>query len=187
MNSDISLLDRNECLLILVDIQKSMLNLCLEPERVAQTAALLIDFARIVGIPVLLTEQNPLKLGKFLPELTEKLPDQTVMSKVEFSCFENEAIRDKVYQSGRKIILLAGIETHVCIYQTGIQGIRYGYQIQVVADAVSSRTHINMEVGLRRLAQAGAVVTTAEIIIFEILKRAETLEFRNLLPLIKKI
>ncbi len=187
MNQDVSLLDRKDCLLLVVDLQKSMLNECLDSDRVVRLGGVLIDFARIVDIPILLTEQNPLKLGKFIPEIAEKVSDQAVMSKVEFGCFENESIRDTVAAMGRKTVLLAGIESHVCIFQTGLQALRYGYRVHVIADAVTASNSLNHEVGLRRLTRAGAVVATTEMTLFEILKRAETLEFRNLLPLIKKI
>ena len=150
-------------------------------------AALLMDFARVTGIPTLLTEQNPSKLGKFLPELAARLPEQAILSKVEFGCFENEVIRRTVAETGRKTILLAGIEAHVCIFQTGVQALQGGFRLHVIADAVSARNALGREVGLRRLVRAGGVLTSTEMLVFELLKRAGTPEFRELLPLIKNI
>ena len=187
MNANAELLKKDDCLLLLVDLQKSMLANCVAADRVRNNAFILIDIARILNIPIILTEQNPRKLGTFLQELTAKSPNPVVFSKNQFGCFENETIQQAITATGRKTVIIAGIEAHICIFQTGIGGIRRGYRVQVVADAVSASNQMNLDVGLERLRRAGAVITSMEMAIFELLKQADTDEFRNVLPHIKKI
>ncbi|MEW6673798.1 MAG: isochorismatase family protein [Thermodesulfobacteriota bacterium] len=181
------LLDKEDSLLLLVDVQQTMLANCVAPDRVRQNASILIDIARILTIPIILTEQNPRKLGTFLPELTAKSPNPVVFSKNQFGCFENGAIRQAIAATGRKTIILAGIEAHICIFQTGIGGIQLGYRVHVAADAVSASSQMNLDIGLGRLRRAGAAISSMEMAIFELLKKADTEEFRNVLPHIKKI
>lgn len=185
MDTNDVLLESRDCLLLMVDIQQSMLNPCMEAEQVQQRAAILIDMAQILEIPIVFTEQNPVKLGKFLPELTGKVSVPTVLSKIEFGCFENQAISETIEKSGRKTIILCGIETHICIFQSGLQAIQRGYRIHVPMDATSSPTVLNRDIGLRRLEKSGAVISSSEMIIFELLKRAGTSQFRRALPVIK--
>ena len=186
MNAYAELLNKDDSLLLL-DLQKSMLASCVAADRIRNNAFILIEIARILSIPIMLTEQNPRKLGIFLPELTAKVPNQAVFSKNQFGCFENETIQQAVAATGRKSIILASIEAHICIFQTGIGGIRLGYRVHVVADIVSASSQMNLDIGLERLKRAGAVITSMEMAIFELIKIADTDEFRNVLPHIKQI
>lgn len=186
-NIHAELIDKEDALLLLVDIQKSMLSPCIDAEKIQRHASVLIDIAQILGLPIIFTEQNSLKLGKFLPELTGKVSDPLVLSKLEFGCFENRAIHDAIEKSGRKTIIICGIETHICIFQTGVQGLQLGYRIHIVGDAVSSPAQSNRETSLRRLERSGAVVSSTEMVIFELLRRAGTPEFRQMLPIIKAL
>lgn len=181
-----ALLKREECLVLLVDLQRSMLSACRDAERVRERTAVLIDVAEILRIPIVFTEQNPVKLGRFLPELIEKVLEPLVFDKVEFGCFENPSIADAIEASGRKTIILSGIETHICIFQTGLQGLRLDYRVHVASDATSCSGVLNHNVGLNRLERAGAVISSTEMIMFELLKQAGTAEFRKALPIIKK-
>jgi len=187
LNTDHELLERNDSLLLLVDLQKSMLANCVAADRIRENAALLIQFARVLQIPAIFTEQNPGRLGPFLPELTTGVPDPAVFEKIEFGCFENEPIRRAVADSGRRSILLAGIEAHVCIFQTGIRALALGYRVHAVADAISASSRMHLDIGLGRLEQGGAVITSMEMAVFELLRQADTVEFRAALPYIKKI
>jgi len=187
LNAYAELLNRDDSLLLLVDFQKSMLANCVASDRIQNNAFILIDVARILNIPIILTEQNPRKLGTFLPDLAAKVPNPVVFSKNQFGCFENEMIRQAIAATGRKSVILAGIEAHICIFQTGSGGLRLGYRVHVAADAVSASSQGNLEIGLGRLKHAGAVISSMEMVIFELLKQADTDEFRNVLPHIKKI
>lgn len=186
MNANLDFLNRSDCILLLVDIQKTLLDLCAEAERLSFNAAALIEAARVFHIPVLCSVHNKEKLGGFLPELTGQIPNPRMLDKLEFNCFENQSIAEAVRETGRRTLLLAGIETHVCIFHTGVGALRLGYRVHVASDAVASRSVLNRETGLRRLDRAGAVISSTEMIVFELLNRAGTGEFRSLLPLLKK-
>ena len=187
MNADADFLVRQDCLMLLVDIQKTMLDPCLDNELVTNHASALVDIAGLLKIPIIFSVHNAEKLGGFLPELLKRVSQPKVFNKVEFSCFENEAIFRVVQGSGRRTLLLAGLETHVCIFHTGAHALRLGYRVHVAADAVTSRSKVNREVGLRRLERAGAVISSTEMMIFELLNRAGTPEFRAALPLLKTL
>ena len=180
-------LESADCVLFLIDIQKSMLDLCPDRQRVVKNSAALITIADQFGIPILLSQHNAAKLGGFLPELVERAAAPTVLDKLEFSCFENPAMADAVAKTGRETLLLAGIETHVCIFHTAAHALRLGFKVQVAADAVASRSELNWRVGLDRLDRAGGVISSTEMIIFELLQRAGTDQFRAALPLLKTL
>jgi len=187
MNVYSDFLVRQDCILLLVDIQKVMLDPCVEADQVRKNVAALIDIAKLFEIPVMFSVHNAEKLGGFLSELLERVSEPNIFKKLEFSCFENESISRAMQESGRRTVLLAGLETHVCIFHSGAHALRWGYRVHVAADAVTSRSRINREIGLRRLERAGAVISSTEMIIFELLNRAGTSEFRAALPLLKTL
>jgi len=180
-------LAREDCLLLLVDIQESMLDLCVQKDRVVKNCAALIDIVSIFEIPVFFSQHNAVKLGGFLRELVAKVQHPVIRDKLEFSCLENEGIARALGNTGRRTILLAGLETHVCIFHTGADAARLGYRVHVAGDAVTSRSPFNWETGLRRLERAGVVISSTEMIIFELLNRAGTPEFRRALPVLKAL
>jgi nicotinamidase-related amidase len=178
---------RSEALLLIVDIQKTMFDLCVEKHKVTQNINALIDMANNLEIPIVFTEHNPVKLGNFDNSMTQKSPDSPVLNKMEFSCFGNEIIGKTIADTGKKSIILAGIESHVCIFQTGAQAIQEGYHVHVVADAVSARSNFSLKTGLDRLRHAGSVITTTEMLVFELLLKAGTPDFKKMLPTIKTL
>ena len=178
---------REDCVLLLVDMQKSMLDLCIHQDRVVKNCAALIDVASIFEIPILCSQHNAEKLGGFLPELVAKVQQPVIRDKLEFSCLENEGIAQALENMRRRTVLLAGLETHVCIFHTGAHAARLGYLVHVAGDAVTSRSQFNWETGLRRLDRAGVVISSTEMIIFELLNRAGTPEFRRALPVLKAL
>jgi nicotinamidase-related amidase len=180
-------LKKDDCLLLLVDIQKVMLDPCPEGDVVHKHSVALLEIARILEIPVLFTVHNAEKLGGVLPRLTEQLGSPKVFNKIEFSCFENEAIARALEGFARRTLLMAGLETHICIFQTAAHALRLGYRVHVAADAVASRKSLDWEVGLKRLEKAGALVSSTEMMIFELLSRAGTPEFRAALPFLKAL
>jgi nicotinamidase-related amidase len=187
MNAYAEFLVREDCILLVVDFQKVMLEPCLEKDPVRKNIAALIDIAGMVEIPILFSVHNPSKLGGLLPELLDRVPQPSLFEKIEFSCMENEGIFRALQDSGRRTLLLAGLETHVCIFRTAAQALRLGYRVHLAADAVTSRSAINREVGLRRAERAGAVISSTEMMIFELLSRAGTPEFRAALPVLKTL
>ncbi len=187
MNCHQEFLNRGDCILLLVDIQRSMLDLCVDRDLTVLNAGALIETAELFGIPVLCSVHNSVKLGGFVPELTNKISKPEVLDKLEFNCFENEEIARTLLGMGRKTLLLAGIEGHVCIFHTGVGALRLGYRVHIAHDAVTSRRASDKQTGMHRLDRAGAVISSTEMMIFELLNRAGTNEFRALLPMLKRL
>jgi nicotinamidase-related amidase len=187
MNCYQEFLNRGDCILLLVDIQKSMLDLCVDRDRTVLNAGALIEAAGLFGIPLLCSVHNSAKLGGFLPELSDKISGPKVLDKLEFNCFENDGIARAILETGRKTLLLAGLEGHVCIFHTGVGALRLGYRVHIAHDAVTSRRASDKQTGMQRLDRAGAVISSTEMMIFELLNRAGTKEFRALLPLLKRL
>ncbi len=165
MNSYLDFLDRGDCILLLVDIQKSMLDLCVDRDHTVLNASALIEAAELFGIPVLCSVHNPDKLGGFLLELTNKISEPKLLNKLEFNCFENEDIARAMEQTRRTTLLLAGIEGHVCIFHTGVGALHLGYRVHIAHDAVTSRRASDKQTGMHRLDRAGAVISSTEMII----------------------
>jgi nicotinamidase-related amidase len=187
MNVYSEFLERSDCALLLVDLQKPVLDGCVNGDRVVKKSAALMDMASLLGIPMFFSVQNPEKLGGCLPELLEKVREPRVFHKMEFGCFENEAFTRALIEAERRTLLIAGIEAHVCVFHTAAQALRLGLRVHVAADAVSSGSVFDRDTGLRRLERAGAVVSSTEMIVYELLNRAGTSEFRSALPLLKKL
>jgi nicotinamidase-related amidase len=178
---------REDCLLLLVDVQKSMPDLRVHKEQVLKNCAAVIDVAAILEIPVIFSQHNAEKLGGVLPKLVAKVRGPVIRNKLEFSGFENEELARTLENIGRWSILLAGLETHVCIFHTGAHGARLGYRVHLAADAVTSRGLFNWKKGVRCLERAGVVISSTEMIIFELRNRARTPEFRKALSLLKTL
>lgn len=187
MQDTLRFLGRQDSFLLVVDIQQSLLDPCVHAARVKKNAAALIAFVQLFDIPVLFSEQNPERLGKTLPDLIEMAPHAKVLEKLEFGCFENAPLREAIRGMGRNTMILCGIHTHVCIFHTGMQALSLGYRVHVVSDAVSSPKASDYETGLRRLERAGAVISSTEMVIYELLNRAGTPEFKKALPLLKTL
>jgi nicotinamidase-related amidase len=167
--------------LIVVDLQEGFRKAVPDFDRVAKATATLIGGAEAIGIPVVVTEQYPKGLGKTAPEVVERLPEGTQpLEKVSFSAADAEGFD----LGGRDQALLSGIETHVCVNQTALDLIGSGVEVHVAQDAVSSRTEENKQVGLQKMVRAGALLTSVEMGLFELLGRAGTDEFKRIQKLI---
>jgi nicotinamidase-related amidase len=171
---------------LLIDVQERLAS-AMQPDALAgvqRNASVLLKAAQRLGLPVVATEQYPKGLGRTVPALRELVPSAP-MEKVEFSCGANQAIARHILSTGRRQIVVAGMEAHVCVFQTVRDLARGGFSVFVPEDAVLSRTEANREVGLRLCAQAGAVLTSTETVLFDLLGTAGTPEFKELAPLIK--
>ena len=180
-------LDPRRSALLVVDIQENLMKVIHGREEVAKNSALLIRAAKALEIPVLATTQYVARIGDFVPEVKEALEGITPVDKLEFGCFNNEAARELVRNAGPEVdtLVICGVETHICIYQTVLGALLNNYRVWVPADAVSSRNLKNYETGLERLRQIGAVVANSEMIIYDWLQKAGTPVFKQLLPLLK--
>lgn len=175
------------CALLVVDIQERLMPVINGRENVTRNSALLMKAAKVMNIPVLATTQYVARIGALLPEINEELGDVVPLDKMEFDCFANQAIKERVKELPQQIntLIVCGVETHICIYQTVLGALGEGYRVWVPADAVSSRVVRNYETGLERIKELGAIVGNTEMIIYDLLHRAGTREFKELLPFLK--
>jgi nicotinamidase-related amidase len=176
---------RSKAGLVVVDIQERLLPAIFENERLVQNAVRLIKGATILGLPLFATEQYRKGLGATAPKIAAAIPGFSPLEKVAFSaCGANDFIallkRKRVSD-----IILCGMEAHVCILQTCLDLLAMRFRVFVAADAVSSRSPGNYHVGLERMRDAGAVIVSAEMILFELLEKAGTDEFKQILALVK--
>ena len=176
------LLDKDDSLLVIIDMQERLFPVMADKEKILDNAIRLVKFSRIMGLPVLLTEQQ--KLGDTIPEIREELTDVEPIEKLEFDCFRSDLFNDKLAQLNRKSLIIAGIEAHICVTQTALHAFS-DYGVHVVSDAVSSRSLHNWEVALRRMEQGGITITSTEMVIYELLEKAGTDTFREVLQLVK--
>jgi nicotinamidase-related amidase len=174
-------LDRDRAALVVIDVQEGFRKAIPDFERVAKATATLIEGAEAIGIPIVISEQYPKGLGETAPEVAEHLPEGTrPLEKVVFSVAEAEDFD----LAGRDQALVCGIETHVCVNQTVLDLLEDGADVQVAEDAVGSRTEENRRIGLHKMERAGAVLTSVETALFELLGRAGTDEFKAVQKLI---
>lgn len=175
---------QRSCLLI-VDVQQGLAPVTSDPRRVYRGCSLLLRAATRLGLPVVVSEQYPKGLGATSPDVMEWVPEGSVMEKLHFSCAADEAIRSRIQGFGRDQIVIAGIESHICVLQTALGFLEAGFKPVVVADACASRDPANYQAAMARLAAAGVGIATVEMVIFEWLHRAGTSEFKELSALIK--
>lgn len=175
-------LDRERAVLVVVDVQEAFRKALADFEDIARASAVLARGAAELGLPVIVTEQYPKGLGRTVDEVAEALPDGVEpLEKVRFSAAE----ADGFDLGGRDQALVCGIETHVCVNQTVLDLLGRGTGVQVVADAVGSRTAANRELGLERMERAGAALTSVETALFELLGGSDAPEFKKLQALVK--
>jgi nicotinamidase-related amidase len=176
-----SRLDPERTALIVVDVQEAFRKAIPDFDRIAKATATLIEGAGIIGVPVVATEQYPKGLGETVPEVADHLPEDTEpLEKVCFSATDAEGFD----LAGREQALVCGIETHVCVNQTTLALLDGGVEVQIAEDAVGSRFEENKHVGLHKMERAGAVMTSVETALFELLGKAGTDEFKSVQKLI---
>ena len=171
--------------LVVVDVQGKLANLMDNKEPLFANVEILIKAAKALEIPILWCQQNPKGLGPTLPQIAELLADSEPIDKFSFSCCGDENFTEQLKNSRRKQIILCGIETHVCIYQTAMDLLDRDYEVNLVADAVSSRSAENKHIALQRLSADGAYLSSTEMTIFELLKTAKHPKFKELAKLIR--
>lgn len=182
VSSTSHLITREDSVLVVIDVQEKLLPVIAEKEKVTDNVVRLLKSAQIMGLPLILTEQE--KLGNTVPEILDAAQHLSPIRKLDFNCFGCQDFVDQVSRLGRKTLILAGVEAHICVAQTALGAIP-DYIVHVVSDATSSRSLDNWKVALKRMRQAGVVITSTEMVIYELLQRAGTDEFRAVLPLVK--
>lgn len=179
------MLTRENSVLLVVDVQGKLAQLMHEKAALFANLARIIKGAQVLDVPIIVTEQNPAGLGPTIAELAPLLTDVQPISKMSFSCSDNEQFMQELHTLGRKQVLMTGIETHICVYQTTQSLCDLGYDVQVVTDAVSSRTAANKAIGLERMREAGAHMTSTEMALYELLQVAEGPAFKEILKIVK--
>jgi len=180
-------LDAGQCALVVIDIQEKLLPAVLNREELVRNSRMLIRLATILEIPVLLTTQYSRGLGATVPEIAELLPGVKAVDKMEFSCFGRDEFRASLRElpGQRTTVLLCGMESHICVMQTALGALENGYMLHVAADAVGSRTDLNWRLGLERMESAGCVISSTEMMMYELLRMSGTAQFKEMLPYIK--
>jgi|SRR5271167_1145069 len=180
-------LDAAQCALIVVDIQEKLLPPIFNKEAMVKNAQLLIRLAKILSIPTMVTTQYSKGLGATVPEIASLLSDVRTIDKVEFSCFGSDEFRSglKKLPGKHNTVLLCGMEAHICVAQTALGALNDGYLVHVASDAVGARAEWNWKIGLDRMRAAGAVISSTEMMMYELLRCSGTSQFKQLLPYIK--
>jgi nicotinamidase-related amidase len=178
-------LDQQSAALVIIDIQEKLAAVMEHKEQVVENCLHLVELAKLLKIPILLTEQYPKGLGKTLPEIQEVLPAYAPVEKTDFDCCREEGFPEKVASLGRKKLILTGMEAHVCVLQTALGLIKKGYAVHVVQDAIASRYKSNFKVGIEFMRSAGIVITSTEMVLFQLLERSGTEAFKLITKRIK--
>src|ERR1700716_2869756 len=181
------LLDADQCALVVVDIQEKLLPPIFQKDQLLRNAQLLIRAARVLKIPTLVSTQYTKGLGGTVPEIASLLHGTEPIDKQLFSCFGSDVFCTllKRLPGNRNTLLLCGMETHICAMQTALAALGEGYLVHVASDAVSSRAEWTWKVGLDRMRTAGAVISSTEMMIYELVRSSGSPAFRELLPHLK--
>ena len=180
-------LEVEQCALVVVDIQEKLLPPIFNKDTMVKNSQLLIRLAKILSIPVMVTTQYVKGLGGTVPEIASLLPDVKSIDKMEFGCFGSDMFRSglKSLPGSRNTVLLCGMEAHICVMQTALGALNDGYLVHVASDAIGSRTESNWRIGLDRMRAAGAVISSTEMMMYELLRCSGTPQFKELLPYLK--
>jgi nicotinamidase-related amidase len=177
-------LEAERCTLVVIDLQEKLLAPIFQKEQLVRNSQLLIRAAEILKIPTLASTQYAKGLGQTVPEIASLLSRTEAIDKTMFSCFGSDAFCTilKRLPGSRNTLLLCGMESHICVTQTALAALREGYLVHVASDAVSSRTEWNWKIGLERMRAAGAVVSSTEMMIYELMRSSSSAAFKELLP-----
>lgn len=172
--------------LVVVDVQGKLAHMMHEKDQLFQNLQILIQGAKALELPIIWIEQYPKGLGPTVPEIANLLTDiSEPVTKKTFSACLTENFMAKLKDINRKQLLICGIEAHICVYQTTRSLLTEGYEVNVVVDAVSSRTAENRNIGIQKMLSKGAEITSVEMALYELLQVAEGEQFRQILQLVK--
>ncbi len=179
-------LDRSRAVLLVVDLQERLLPAIEDHERVLRSSLLLLRLAQVLPLPVVLTTQYARGLGAAVPQVLEAAAGATPLDKLSFGCFGDDAFLARLQSlGGRDQLVVCGIEAHICVAQTVVAAVEHGFSAHVASDAVGSRAAANREVGLRRMERAGALLSSTEMAIYELIGRSDDAAFKKMLPFLR--
>ena len=179
------MLNSDDSILIVIDVQGNLAHQMFEKEVLFDSLTKMIMGARVLEIPIICVEQNPKGLGETIAAIADLLTDYPKVSKSTFSCVGDEGFLRQLETSSKKQVILVGIEAHVCVYQTALDFLNKAYQVTIITDAISSRTKENKLLALQNLRAAGAKMSSVEMALFEMLKKAEGPRFKEIIKLLK--
>ena len=180
-------LEAEQCALVVIDIQEKLLPPIFQKEQLVRNAQLLIRAAGSLKIPALISTQYAKGLGGTVPQIASLLPATEAIDKTLFSCFGSDVFCSVIKRlpGQRNTLLLCGMESHICVTQTALAALREGYLVHVASDAVGSKTEWNWKIGLDRMRAAGAVISSTEMMIYELMRSSSSAAFKELLPHLK--
>lgn len=179
------MLSRAAAVLVIIDIQGNLAQAMFDKESLFANTVKLIKGFKVFNLPIIVTEQTPQKLGQTIPFIAAELEGIKPIDKDSFSCWLNDQFQEQLEALSRRHVVLLGIESHVCVYQTACDLISNGYNVHLVADAVSSRTKQNRDIGLAAMKSAGAHVASTEMVLFELLRTAADPKARDIFKIVK--
>jgi nicotinamidase-related amidase len=179
------MISRAAAVLVIIDIQGNLAQAMFDKENLFANTTKLIKGFKILNLPVIVTEQIPQKLGQTIAQVSAELDGIIPIAKESFSCCDEINFKESLERLNRRHVVLLGIETHVCVYQTALDLIAGNYDVHLVADAVSSRTPENRQIGIDAMKSAGAHITSTEMVLFELLRTAADPQAKELFKIIK--
>ena len=179
------MLNSKDTVLVIIDVQGKLARIMQNADKLFRNLAMLIKGARLLDVPIIWMEQLPDKLGSTVEEVSVYLDGLQPIAKDVFSCGQNAEFNSKLAEIDPENIVLAGIETHVCVYQSSMDLLKKNYNVEVVADATSTRLEHNKEIGLEKIRRAGGQITSVETALFELQGKASGDRFKQLLEIIK--
>jgi nicotinamidase-related amidase len=185
-NHSTKLLRAENCQMLIIDLQEKFAPVIPGIDDILLNTAFAVQVANLMNIPITVTEQNPAGLGGTVAPICDLVPDFKPIAKMTFSCWRDETIRQTLIRQDRSTVLLAGIETPICLLQTGLDLLNAGYDVYMLTDAIGARKERDQQFAYRRLEAAGAILGTAETAAFELIERADAPVFKSLLKLIKE-
>ena len=175
-------------ILVVVDVQEPFARAMPDRESLTRNITTMMHVARINEVPLIVTEQTAAKLGPTVPELATVLTELEAYDPIDkqaFSCCASEQFIQRVYDMGRDTLILTGVEGHVCIQQTTLDALNLGYSVHVVKDAVASRRPEDFDVAIEKMRLAGAVISSTEMVSYELLGQAGTPKFKAAMQYLK--
>jgi len=180
-------LQAEHCALIVVDIQEKLLPPIFNNDELVKNSQLLVRLANILKLPTIVTTQYVKGLGPTVPQIASLLGNAQAIDKMQFGCFASNDFRSalKSVPGNRNTLLVCGMEAHICVMQTVLGALNDGYLVHVATDAIGSRVRWNWDIGIDRMRSAGAVISTTEMMIYELLHASGTPQFKEMLPYLK--
>lgn len=179
------MLDQNNTALVFIDVQGKLAHLMHDKDDLFRALKAMVNAANLMQLPIMWAEQLPHKLGGTVPELASLLTEHTAISKSCFSCAANDEFMAKLEQTGRRQLLVVGMEAHICVTQSVLTFLDMGYEVHLVSDAIGARNAANKDVAIGRCEKAGATISCTEMALFELMRDASHEQFKAVQALIK--